>query len=221
MTVEGGELWYRRPEQSAAGYSYPSFSHHACGRLATAGRVLGSALGFSSSTLQPRMRSLYRYTVCKLIAKPHCWDRAGLAPDVKVLGWTGVGQRNSPACGKPLVLLCLQGSAARAASVSLVGGWDGFQLGHAGNGRRRRTLPVEAEAALGPAEHNAWETIQRPFGGAGPTSWVPPRSPSWAAPRSKGSYLVDPASSHMLVSKIKPCMSKYKLLYTVKLRMAH
>ena len=36
-----------------------------------------------------------------------------------------------------------------------------------------------------------------------------------------GSYLVDPASSHMLVSKIKPCMSKYKRLYTVKLRMAH
>jgi hypothetical protein len=33
-------------------------------------------------------------------------------------------------------------------------------------------------------------------------------------------YLVDPASSHMLVSKIKPCMSKYKR-YTVKLRMAH
>jgi hypothetical protein len=35
------------------------------------------------------------------------------------------------------------------------------------------------------------------------------------------SYLVDPASSHMLVPKIKPCMSKYKPLYTVKLRMAH
>ena len=29
----------------------------------------------------------------------------------------------------------------------------------------------------------------------------------------KGRYLVDPASSHMLVSKIKPCMSKYKSLY--------
>ena len=28
--------------------------------------------------------------------------------------------------------------------------------------------------------------------------------------RHDGSYLVDPASSHMLVSKIKPCMSKYK-----------
>ncbi len=41
-------------------------------------------------------------------------------------------------------------------------------------------------------------------------------------PASQGarSYLVDPASSHMLVSKIKPCMSKYKH-YTVKLRMAH
>ena len=30
---------------------------------------------------------------------------------------------------------------------------------------------------------------------------------------SESSYLVDPASSHMLVSKIKPCMSKYKQLY--------
>ena len=28
------------------------------------------------------------------------------------------------------------------------------------------------------------------------------------------SYLVDSASSHMLVSKIKPCMSKYKHLYS-------
>ena len=39
--------------------------------------------------------------------------------------------------------------------------------------------------------------------------------------RTESSYLVDPASSHMLVSKIKPCMSKYKWDYTVKLRMAH
>ena len=35
------------------------------------------------------------------------------------------------------------------------------------------------------------------------------------------SNLVDSASSHTLVSKIKPCMSKYKQVYTVKLRMAH
>lgn len=38
---------------------------------------------------------------------------------------------------------------------------------------------------------------------------------------SNGCYLVDPASSHMLVSKIKPCMCKYELIQTVKLRMAH
>jgi hypothetical protein len=41
----------------------------------------------------------------------------------------------------------------------------------------------------------------------------------WASARffSAGHWqrtnLVDPASSHMLVSKIKPCMSQYKLLY--------
>jgi hypothetical protein len=35
-----------------------------------------------------------------------------------------------------------------------------------------------------------------------------------ASPRCHhGSYLVDSASSHMLVSKIKPCMSKYKQSY--------
>jgi hypothetical protein len=41
------------------------------------------------------------------------------------------------------------------------------------------------------------------------------------AATKESSYLVDPASSHMLVSKIKPCMSKYKQVCTVKLRMAH
>ena len=34
----------------------------------------------------------------------------------------------------------------------------------------------------------------------------------WPTP-ANDSYLVDSASSHMLVSKIKPCMSKYKQLY--------
>ena len=41
------------------------------------------------------------------------------------------------------------------------------------------------------------------------------------APKDVNSNLVDSASSHTLVSKIKPCMSKYKRLYTVKLRTAH
>ena len=38
--------------------------------------------------------------------------------------------------------------------------------------------------------------------------------------REKDSNLVDSASSHTLVSKIKPCMSKYKS-FTLKLRTAH
>ena len=38
--------------------------------------------------------------------------------------------------------------------------------------------------------------------------------------RTRSSNLVDSASSHTLVSKIKPCMSKYKYS-TLKLRMAH
>ena len=46
-------------------------------------------------------------------------------------------------------------------------------------------------------------------------------SPDFQSLLNNKSYLVDPASSHMLVSKIKPCMSKYKHLYTVKLRTAH
>ena len=36
----------------------------------------------------------------------------------------------------------------------------------------------------------------------------------------ENSNLVDSASSHTLVSKIKPCMSKYKS-FTLKLRTAH
>jgi hypothetical protein len=54
-------------------------------------------------------------------------------------------------------------------------------------------------------------------GGAGsPATPVAKRNASASgrtAPRALGSYLVDSASSHMLVSKIKPCMSKYKQLY--------
>jgi hypothetical protein len=43
----------------------------------------------------------------------------------------------------------------------------------------------------------------------GSPGWPPRRHP----PGVQDSYLVDSASSHMLVSKIKPCMSKYKQLY--------
>ena len=52
----------------------------------------------------------------------------------------------------------------------------------------------------------------------GPRRWARrPPTPGMAAATAHGgvkdSYLVDSASSHMLVSKIKPCMSKYKQLY--------
>ena len=48
-------------------------------------------------------------------------------------------------------------------------------------------------------------------------SWHRMVAGGWTQPLRR--YLVDPASSDMLVSKIKPCMCKYKQ-YTVKLRKA-
>ena len=41
--------------------------------------------------------------------------------------------------------------------------------------------------------------------------WSPPSPGEASVPHDRN--LVDPASSHTLVSKIKPCMSKYKPLY--------
>ncbi len=79
-----------------------------------------------------------------------------------------------------------------------------------GNSALRTALAVKA----------LWETLRRPSGaGSHSASFAAAHTRPAVGPQ--GSYLVDPASSHMLVSKIKPCMSKYKLLYTVKLRMAH
>ena len=45
------------------------------------------------------------------------------------------------------------------------------------------------------------------FARVGRLGFAAPFAPSLV---KRDSYLVDPASSHMLVSKIKPCMSKYK-----------
>ena len=50
------------------------------------------------------------------------------------------------------------------------------------------------------------------FGGVKPGRGEPPSSVG-TRPGVQDSYLVDSASSHMLVSKIKPCMSKYKQSY--------
>ena len=64
---------------------------------------------------------------------------------------------------------------------------------------RRRWLPLSEGvlAAPGPALITACTFESRPLLLVGEASL-------------KASYLVDPASSHMLVSKIKPCMCKYK-----------
>ena len=51
------------------------------------------------------------------------------------------------------------------------------------------------------------------MGGSGLTFRRFSRREDESALLNKVRYLVDPASSHMLVSKIKPCMSRYKFLY--------
>ena len=51
------------------------------------------------------------------------------------------------------------------------------------------------------------------MGGSGLTFRRFSRREDESALMNKVRYLVDPASSHMLVSKIKPCMSQYKFLF--------
>ena len=64
-------------------------------------------------------------------------------------------------------------------------------------------------------EPSNFKSLAVPFCGGSPSraacvSCVPGKFLS----AQRDSYLVDPASSHMLVSKIKPCMSKYILLHS-------
>ncbi|KAK1310374.1 hypothetical protein QJS10_CPA08g00786 [Acorus calamus] len=61
------------------------------------------------------------------------------------------------------------------------------------------------------------DDLRRPLSSPTLCGWGGPRTPR----NREECYLVDPASSHMLVSKIKPCMCKYELIQIVKLRMAH
>ena len=79
---------------------------------------------------------------------------------------------------------------------------------HAVGDRRERGSPWSGGSlALSLRQHNE---LSRPSGGANDAG-APPSGETCRAPED--SYLVDSASSHMLVSKIKPCMSKYKQLY--------
>jgi hypothetical protein len=76
--------------------------------------------------------------------------------------------------------------------------------------RRRSTVRRRSGESQGAALNAAKLLRPHPAGGVA----VVCRCPSGARiPCPEGSYLVDSASSHMLVSKIKPCMSKYKHSY--------
>ena len=87
------------------------------------------------------------------------------------------------------------------------------------------TLSTREGLAPTPRTYEADRALRRamPSMDDSPASRTPGPRPAGArcAGVVRGRYLVDPASSHMLVSKIKPCMCKYELIQTVKLRMAH
>ena len=84
-----------------------------------------------------------------------------------------------------------------------------------GLGPPRRGAPTRRTSAPGATKRNYVvrrnETLPSRLGGRGRQP-APPLAPAGGRARrpAHGSYLVDSASSHMLVSKIKPCMSKYK-----------
>lgn len=86
-----------------------------------------------------------------------------------------------------------------------------------------RLLPTTSGVAGRTSSGEAWGWIVGCLGPCehGQAEWRAGRAGLGRGVLERNSYLVDPASSHMLVSKIKPCMCKYKLFCTVKLRMAH
>ena len=101
--------------------------------------------------------------------------------------------------------------------------------GGPGHARPRPSWPPSVRGArspLGNLDQGEAEARQGAYGrarpaggvsrGAHPSNSSLRRGPCAArtAPVPHDSYLVDSASSHMLVSKIKPCMSKYKQLYS-------
>ncbi len=94
----------------------------------------------------------------------------------------------------------------------------GYPSMRSGNPFVKRTRSTSAVRLFIPVLRKVFEWNSFPLGG-----WWG-RNAGWGRAALGGGlsdYLVDPASSHMLVSKIKPCMCKYKLFCTVKLRMAH
>ena len=133
-------------------------------------------------------------------------------------------QRNRPADGNSCTLFneaCLRSATSTAPGLDAQSSKDGKRCGLWLTSRGQKQPRPQMDTLQNyPCQYNGHPIVRlRP-----PDSFRRCRLLSRGSSRRRakyGSYLVDPASSHMLVSKIKPCMSKYKLTYTVKLRMAH
>jgi hypothetical protein len=127
-----------------------------------------------------------------------------------------------------------QRADARRADVWWGGGssWGAFSVGKTGRmgtadrsvvSVRSRARTQQAPASLVPKAYKSWPASRVPTRRAGlncaetgacADSLATLLAPAgWRLRPPQDSYLVDSASSHMLVSKIKPCMSKYKQTY--------
>jgi hypothetical protein len=81
------------------------------------------------------------------------------------------------------------------------------------SGSRRIRLDLAAASSFGRVIGSGYRKAPAPPWSPGvffPRNSLPPLCGASGPLGRRGRYLVDPASSHMLVSKIKPCMSKYK-----------
>ena len=92
-----------------------------------------------------------------------------------------------------------RGPALSRSSGSAFGKWFGCSSVRAPHvsGQQLRKQSTNVAGCVGSALSRALSPSSRPTG----------------TEKAYESYLVDPASSHMLVSKIKPCMSKFTLFH--------
>ena len=136
-----------------------------------------------------------------LRALPVAWEVALVTCCLRRAHPLGVARRLQSACG---VASCCRPPMSAPPRTPRLRSWSWMWLMLKAGGRQppvpKNTVRLETTTA---------------------SPWPMPRVEAGAGSSLRTCYLVDPASSHMLVSKIKPCMCKYELIRTVKLRMAH
>jgi hypothetical protein len=155
------------------------------------GRTPGSAPG-PCARGRRRMGSVGGWPLAIPITVASGGNRDGGSPLAGEASRTGPPPAGSPGRTPPPARAETAGARARSPLGNLE--WEcrspqGAQAATARSASSRGDLPSVTNLSGGPSGHRR----------------------RLAAPRD--SYLVDSASSHMLVSKIKPCMSKYKQLY--------